>query len=67
MTLADRIKQAREYADSRGTTAQPRAYDLALAVVELDALAMKYLQGTGRALYQAERDGTLDPAHVRVG
>lgn len=67
MTLPDRIKQAREYVSSRGTTAQPRAYDLSLAVVELDALAMKYLRGTDRALYVAERDGTLDPAHVRIG
>ena len=65
--LHERISEAREYVESRGTTPQPRAYDLALTVVELDRLATKYLQGSGLALYCAERDGTLDPAHVRVG
>lgn len=64
--MAERVKQARECVETRGYN-HPRAYDLALAVVELDALAMKYLQGSSRALYCAERDGKLDPAHVRIG
>ena len=66
MSLPDRFKAAKDYADSRGLSPQPRAYDLARTVLDLDALALKYLQGSGRALYLAERDGTLDPAHVRI-
>jgi hypothetical protein len=32
-------------------------------VIRLDSLALKYLQGSSRALYIAERDGDLPPAH----
>ena len=33
--MSDIIQQARDYVDSRGTTHQPRAYELARALVEM--------------------------------